>query len=70
MVFVEPPRTRRKGEIGKPRVEVGVAERAFSSQFAPSAYASQAVSVLTGAEHRRASHIHGLQTYRTGFPPD
>ena len=37
MLFVEIP--RRKADVGKPRVEVGVAERAFSSQTASTVHA-------------------------------
>nr|XP_048321754.1 putative disease resistance RPP13-like protein 3 [Ziziphus jujuba var. spinosa] len=55
MLFVEAP--RRKANMGKPRVEVGVAERAFPSQSAPFSYASQAVSVFTVAENCRASQV-------------
>lgn len=60
--------TGREADVGKPRVEVGVAERAFSSQTAPSAHAVRAVGVLTGGEHHGASHVEAFQTYWTGLP--
>ena len=49
MLFVEI--SRRKVDVGKPRVEVGVAERAFSSQTAPSVHAFRALGMLIGGEN-------------------
>ena len=65
MLFVEI--SRRTVDVGKPRVEVGVAERAFSSQTAPSVHAFRAVGVLTGGEHHRAWHVEVFQTDWTGL---
>ena len=60
--------SRRKIDTREPRVEIGVAERAFSSKIAPFLDTSLAVSVLTDGENSRGLAMETSQAYWTRLP--
>lgn len=62
--------SRREAEAREPRVEIGVAERAFSSEEAPLADAILAVGVVADREHCRGPAMEGFQANWTRLPSD
>jgi len=65
-LFVESP--RREADLAEPGVEIGVTERAFSSQVAPLANAFDAIGVRAHSEDRCSTSLEVFEADRTRLP--